>query len=146
MSIHPPSFRRAPIDQRLRVFVRHGSIKVTEKRSYDLAQGKQLTLLQMTGDACVPGGAWVVRHHNNGLLEIAVQAAKDVEDFFRGMRIQVPSGFVGYYQGGIANDSPGDRHALLLTSGELTGVVADAVAQADQLQARQHMLLPLLGG
>src|SRR6516165_559729 len=104
--------------------------------SSHLTQRKQLALLQMTDDARVPGGARVVRHHDDGLLEIAVQAAEDVQHFLRGMRVQISRRFVSHHQGRIADDSPSDSRALFLTSGELTGVMADAVAQTYQFQTR----------
>ena len=86
----------------------------------------------------------IVRHHDDGLAELLVQARQDGEHFLRRGRIQIPRRLVGQNQSGIGDNRSGDRDALLLAAGKLPRIVVHPVAQADQLQRRGRVLHPLL--
>src|SRR4029077_17723817 len=60
-------------------------------------------------------------------------------------RVEVSGGLISHQDEWIANQSSGNSHALLLTAGELRGVVAHAVSHADAFEGVFHLLLALRG-
>ena len=99
-----------------------------------------------TGGRCGrrSGVARIVRHHaDRGAL--LVQVAQQVHDRLAVVRVQVAGGLVGEQDRRVPSQPAGHRHALLLTAGELRGVVLHAVRHADLLQRLLHALLALRG-
>jgi hypothetical protein len=64
-------------------------------------------------------GARVVGHHDDGLLEDAVQLAEQRQDLDGALRVEVAGRLVGDDEIGIGDDRARDRDALLLAAGEL---------------------------
>jgi hypothetical protein len=86
----------------------------------------------------------IVRHHHHGLAEILVQFGKDGQDVVGRCGVQVAGRLVGQDQRRVGDNGARNRHALLLSTGELPGIVAQAVAQTDQLQRCGRVVQPLL--
>ena len=76
---------------------------------------------------------WVVGNHDNGFVEILIQALEDFEHFGGRMAVEISGGFIGEEQGWVAHDGAGDRDTLLLSAGKLLWQVSDAVSEADEL-------------
>src|SRR5713226_8962469 len=90
------------------------------------------------------GVALVVRNHADGGA-VAVQVAQQLHDRFAVFGVQVSRGFVGHQDERIADQCAGDGDTLLLTSGELRRIVAQAMGHADALEGILHFLLALAG-
>jgi hypothetical protein len=74
-----------------------------------------------------------VRDEQDGEAELAVEVAQQLEDRAGGLRVQGAGGLVGEQHLGVAGQRPGDADSLLLTAGELGGVAAGLVGEADQV-------------
>ena len=88
-------------------------------------------------------GLGVVRDHDNGLAEVAVQPLQEGHDLFRVLRVQRPSGLVRHQKLRVAHDGPGHGHPLLLASRELARIVLHAVREVHPLHGRFDLLPPL---
>ena len=66
----------------------------------------------------------------------AWRRVEQVEHLAGGHEIEVAGGFVDEQQLGVADQRPGDRHALHLAARKLTGVVVGAVFEADGRERR----------
>src|SRR5688500_415233 len=73
----------------------------------------------------------VVGDHEDGLAQVAGQLLQQVEDLVRAVAVEVAGGLVAEQERGIGHDGAGDGHALLLTAGQLSGLVGHAVAEPD---------------
>jgi hypothetical protein len=104
----------------------------------------ELSLFQVEDAAGSRRGARIVRHQKNGLLELLLKLAEQVQDFFGTLGVQVARGFVRHDQGRVGDDGPCDAHALLLATGELPGPVPGPIGDAHELQ-RQIYLSASLG-
>ncbi len=93
--------------------------------------------------AGVFGGLGIVGDHHDGLAVLAVELLQQAEHVLGRLAIQIAGGLVADQQGGIGDDRAGDRHALLLTAGQLAGLVRGAVGQPHQLQRDGRVLLAL---
>ena len=80
------------------------------------------------------GGVRVVRHHDDGLLELPVEPLEQVEDLVGRLAVEVAGGLVGEQQRRVGDDRARDRDALLLAARELARVVVEAVAEPDDLE------------
>ena len=83
-----------------------------------------------------------MRHHADGRA-LAMQVAQQVHHRFAVLRIQVSGRLVGQQDRRIAGQRARHGHALLLTAGELRGIVLHAVRHAHALQRFLHALLAL---
>src|SRR6266852_5065692 len=90
------------------------------------------------------GVALVVCDHADGGA-VAVQIAQQLHDRFAVFGVQVSGGLVSHQDERIANQRAGHGDALLLTSGELRRIVAQAMGHADALERILHFLLALAG-
>ena len=61
--------------------------------------------------------------HDDRLAELAVEQAEQPQDLVGALAVEVAGRLVGDDQVGVGDDRPGDRDALLLTAGELAGVM-----------------------
>ena len=82
------------------------------------------------GDGLVVGDD----HDGRALL---VQVVEEGQDGGAGGLVQVAGGFVGQHDGRLADQGPGDRHALALAARELGGAGAGPASQPDDLQGVQ---------
>ena len=71
---------------------------------------------------------------NNGDLFFPVKFSKHVHDLNTGLGIQVSRGFISKEDGRIVDESPRDRHALLLSAGKLGGMMFHPFLQTDFFQ------------
>src|SRR6266852_2019097 len=90
------------------------------------------------------GVALVVGDHADGGA-VAVQVAQQLHDRFAVFGVQVSGGLVSHQDERIADQSAGHSDTLLLTAGELRGIVAQTVGHADALERILHFLLALAG-
>ncbi len=77
-------------------------------------------------------------------LRLAVETLEQRDDLLAGLQVEVAGGLVGQDDGGVVGEGPGDGDALLLAAGELEGLVAVALPEADlleQLHALQSALV-----
>jgi hypothetical protein len=75
----------------------------------------------------LPGEVHVVGHDQEGHLVLVVDAKQEVVDLVRGAGVEVAGRLVGQQQARAHDQRAGDRHALLLATGELAGAVVQAV-------------------
>src|SRR5579872_504093 len=87
----------------------------------------------------------IVGNHADGCA-FAMQVAKQIHDRFRVAGVEVSRRLVGEKDGRRSGQSAGNGDALLLTSGELRGVVLGAVVHAYALKCVVHALFALGGG
>ena len=73
-------------------------------------------------------------HHDDGLPRIAAQGTEDFEHLDRGVGIEVAGRFVGHDELRIGDQRTGDRHALLLAAGKLSGKVLHAISQPNHFE------------
>ena len=76
------------------------------------------------------GDVFFVRDHDDGAA-LVVQPVEELQDLGRGREVEVAGGLVDEQHFGVADERPGDGHALHLAAGELIGVMVGAVGQAD---------------
>ena len=74
-----------------------------------------------------------MRDHHQGGLELVLHGPQDLVDLIAGLGIELAGRFVGENQKRPFHQGASDGHPLLLTAGELVGVVLQAIAQADLL-------------
>ena len=72
----------------------------------------------------VLGDVVFVGHHDDGLARL-VEAFEHLHDLGRGHAVEVTGGLVGQDDVGVVDQAAGDRHALLLTAGELVGTMVE---------------------
>src|ERR671933_3043144 len=70
-----------------------------------------------------------MRHDYEGLIFLSVEMKQEVEDFPRGVGVEVAGGLVGPDDGGLVDKGAGFSHSLLLAAGELVGTVVGPVRQ-----------------
>ena len=76
----------------------------------------------------------VVGDQHQGGAVLGLQVEQQVDDLMAGLAVQIAGRLVGQQQVGRRSEGAGERGALLLAAGELTGVVGQAVAEADRLE------------
>jgi hypothetical protein len=91
----------------------------------------------------VIGSPWIVGHHDDGLLELVIEALHQPEDGFGGLGVQVTGRLIREEHRRIRDDRPRDRYALLLASGELTRIVIAPVGEADDVENRLDLRPPI---
>ena len=65
--------------------------------------------------------AAVVRDHQDGGVVVAAQGAQEFDDVLAGLLIEVSGGLIGEDQLGLVGQRPGNRHTLLLSTGQPVG-------------------------
>ncbi|GAA3241288.1 hypothetical protein GCM10020256_64160 [Streptomyces thermocoprophilus] len=79
----------------------------------------------------------------DGEAELPVEVAQQLEDGAGGLRVEGAGGLVGQQHLGVAGEGAGDADALLLAAGELGGVGARLVGEADEVEEFQRLGGPL---
>jgi hypothetical protein len=103
----------------------------------------QGTATHLSGHAPVPQeddtigdgrGRRVVRDHDDRVALGTGDLTKHGQDLAAALRIEVAGGLVGEDQLGFQQQRTGDRDALLLAAGQLSGRVRCPIAEADDIQ------------
>src|SRR3984885_6241070 len=97
-----------------------------------LSLGNDLAVEEVYLAVCVAGEARIVGHHADGRAFL-VQLGEQLHHRFAILRVQVSGGLVGQQDGRRTGQRAGHSDTLLLTAGELRGVVAHAVRHPDAL-------------
>src|SRR5579884_3139329 len=111
--------------------------KCLRTRGAYFMSGVEHSLLQVTLHVGALGGARVMRDHNDGLAELAVEGLHQIENFLGALGVEIACRLVGHQHAGIGNDGPGDGNALLLSAGKLARIMLIAVLESDDAQ-RSH--------
>src|SRR5262245_12190361 len=82
---------------------------------------------------CVARHVWLVGDDDDGDA-VTVQVLEQGHDLHAGPRVESASGLVGQDEYGLIDEGAGDGDALLLTAGELSGVMMLAIRQPDRRQ------------
>src|SRR5688572_10280450 len=90
----------------------------------------QYTFFEMAFDMRSSCSARVVRHHDNRLVEVAVESSEQVENLFSASRVEIACRLVGDEHRRIGNDRPRDGDTLLLSARELSRIMLRAIRQA----------------
>ena len=64
-------------------------------------------------------------------MPVSFSCSNRLDDLLRGVAVESAGRLVGEDDVWVVDESPGDRHALLLTAGELRGLVRLAMRKAD---------------
>ena len=80
------------------------------------------------------GRARIVADHQDCLAVFLRKPVDDVHDLVGAFAVEVAGRFVTEKEGRIGDDGPGDGHPLLLSAGQLAGIVLHAVGQSDDRQ------------
>ena len=82
----------------------------------------------------VLGHLGIVGHQDQRDVILLIQLGEKLHDISAGPRVEVPSGFIGHQDRGPVDQRSSDRDALLLAAGKLTGVMIEAISEADSSQ------------
>jgi len=77
---------------------------------------------------------FVVGHHQDGGLVVAVDGGEDVHDAVGCIDVEVAGGFVGKDYLGVVEQGSGDGDTLLLASGELVGELVGFAFEGDEAE------------
>src|SRR3974390_2963915 len=88
-------------------------------------------------------GARIVRHHDDGLALLLIENLDQVQDVLRALAVEIAGRLVAHQQRWVGDERARDGDALLLTAGELGGLVLGAVGEAHELECRLHVALAL---
>ena len=86
---------------------------------------------------------WIVRDHDDGLALLPVQGLEQVENLVSALAIQIACWLVAEQERRVAHDRARDSDALLLSAGELTGIVLGAILEPHDGECGLHVLAPL---
>ena len=86
----------------------------------------------------------IVRHHDDRLLVLAIQALQQRQHFRARLRVEVARRLVREQERRIGHDRARDRHALLLSARQLPGIVAGAVGEPHDAEGGHHVVAALL--
>ena len=88
-------------------------------------------------DAASPAGkVGVVCHQDERGPGLTVEVGHQADDVRAGALVEVAGGFIREENLGMRAERPGERHPLLLATGELRWIVTGAVAESDALKQR----------
>jgi acyl-CoA thioesterase I len=99
--------------------------------------------MQRDAPLAAPGDLRVVGNDNQRGAAIAVQFEHQVDDGLAGTRVQASGGLVGEQYSRPDHERAGQRHALLLTTGQRARRMRQPPAQADAFQELARQLLGL---
>ena len=91
------------------------------------------------------GVSRVVGDHADGGTAL-MDVAEEIHDRVAIFGVEVPGGLIGKENHGVADESACDGDALLLTAGELGGVMLGAVGHFDAFEGVLYFFLPFGGG
>src|SRR5881409_3240843 len=80
------------------------------------------------------GYSGVVRHDDDRLSELLVEAAEQVEDLLSGLRVELPGGLVRQEERRVIREGHSDGDPLLLAAAQLVGTVARTLRHAHELE------------
>src|SRR5512139_1146099 len=86
---------------------------------------------------------WVVGHHDNSLTRFTIESIHQIEDFLRRNPVEVSGWLIGNQDGWVSDNGAGNGDALLLPSGELTGIMIHSTGKIDDLECQLHVRTPL---
>src|SRR5258708_15466956 len=75
-----------------------------------------------------------MRDHDQGLMTAALQGTQDLQHLQAGRRVQVARWFIRQHYLWVIDEGTRNRHALLLSTGEPRGWMAQPVSQSYALQ------------
>ena len=78
--------------------------------------------------------------HHDGLPVLNIESLKQIEDLIAGLPIEIARRFITKEQRRVGHYRPCNSHSLLLTAGQLMGIVPRAMGQAYNLQGGGCML------
>ncbi len=81
----------------------------------------------------VARGDRVVRDHRDGLAVLAARSGEQSQHLAPGLRVEVSGGLVGEDQIRCGGEGAGDRHALLLTAGQLVRTMSEPRTEPERL-------------
>src|SRR4051812_20196885 len=128
-------FRRR---QRLQLLGRHAA-----DRGIDLLIDLDASVAELDDARAVLGDVHFVRDEHDGDAALDIQFLEDVHDLDRRAGIEVARRFVGEQDRRLVDERARDGDALLLTAGELIGIVVHALAEAHDLEDLLGALVPL---
>jgi hypothetical protein len=88
------------------------------------------------------GGMWVVRDHDDGLAELAIETREQGKDILGRSGIQISSGLVGKDEVWIGHDRTGNCNALFMSTRELLGEMSQAITEPNQTQRSLGVIEP----
>ena len=100
-------------------------------------------ILQSDDPLGLNGDRIVVGDEHHGIARV-VELLQHGEDFPAGVGIQCAGGLICQDNGRLPHQSPGDGRPLLLSAGELAGLVLDLVTQSYLIQCHLCPLTPLI--
>src|SRR2546425_3900184 len=80
------------------------------------------------GDACV------MRHNDDSLFDLLVEATEQVEDLLPGLRVEFPGWLVREEQRRVVREGHSDGDPLLLAAAQLVGAVARTLCHAHEVE------------
>ena len=86
-----------------------------------------LAIAQVDGALGMLGDLMIVGDHYDS-PSIFVQLMEQIHYFFAGSRVQISSGLVRQYENRIVYQRPGNRHPLLLSTGEFVRLMLGAIS------------------
>ena len=70
----------------------------------------------------------IVGHIDHGDAPLIVEPLENVYDLQAGLAIEVPGGFISQDNGRVIDQRPGNGYPLLLTAGELVGLMVNPLS------------------
>src|SRR5712692_11059560 len=86
-----------------------------------------------------------MRHHDDSLSTLAMQALKLLHNLHAAVRIEVPRRFISQESLRLIDECAGDGDSLLLAAGKLVGHMVSSVLEANQPKHFPGALPPLPG-
>src|SRR5271167_2048850 len=88
----------------------------------------------------------VMGHHDDGLVEVAVEGLHQRQDLLGTLMVEVAGRLVGNKDSRIRNDGTGNGDALFLSPGELPWIMLRAVLETNDAQRRHGALTAFAAG
>src|SRR2546425_7887328 len=92
------------------------------------------------------GHAYVMRHDDDRLLELLVEATEQVEDLLSGLRVELPGGLVRQEERRGIREGPSNGDPLLLAPPPLAGTGARTLRATHPVAGLLSARRPELGG
>ena len=103
------------------------------------------TVLDVNHAVSILGDIVLVSYENDGIA-LALKTVEQSHDLHAGLGVEVASGFVGKDDRGLVHQSPGDGHALSLSTGKFVGLMLHAGFHAHSAERSPCTLHPFFGG